>query len=72
MPINQQKSNPKTCPTGDCPPDIQNLKEIRLSPPEKRAIFFCLKREIFKQKKLFGRKPLPRRVPPLSESESIF
>jgi hypothetical protein len=46
----QRKLN--TCTTGNCPPDIDLIKEIGLTPTEKRAIFFSLKEQIFKTNKL--------------------
>lgn len=39
------------CPTGNCPEGIDMVKEIKLTPKEKRAIFFALKDKIFKLKK---------------------
>jgi hypothetical protein len=50
MYLNQPK--PNTCPTGNCPPGIEILKKVALTPREKRAVFFALKEEIFKQKRL--------------------
>jgi hypothetical protein len=60
MRVKQQKSKLATnsCPTGDCPSGTESLKKIRLSPHEKRAIFFSLKREIFKHKQLKRNLPL--------------
>lgn len=52
----QQKSN--SCPSGTCPSGTDSIKKIRLTPSEKRAIFFCLKKEIFKQKRLIQNLPL--------------
>ncbi len=57
MYVKQQKSN-NTCPTGNCPEGIEKLKEIGLAPQEKRAIFFRLKQEIFKEKRLRQNLPL--------------
>ncbi len=42
----------KICPDGQCPSGIDSLKAIVLSKPEKRSIYFGLKAEIFKQKRL--------------------
>lgn len=42
----------KVCADGRCPAGIDSLKTIALSKPEKRAIYFELKAEIFKQKRL--------------------
>ena len=39
------------CIDGRCPPDIDLVKEIGLTPLEKRAIFFCLQNEIEKTRK---------------------
>jgi hypothetical protein len=52
MRINTQRHAVNVCPTGDCPDGVASVKEIGLSPREKRAIFFALKEEIWKQKKL--------------------
>jgi len=40
------------CIDGRCPPDIDLVKEIGLTPLEKRAIFFCLQNQINKSKLL--------------------
>lgn len=40
------------CVDGQCPPDIDLVKEIGLSPLEKRAIFVSLQREIAKSREL--------------------
>ena len=34
------------CIDGRCPPNIDMVKEIALTPLEKKAIFFCLKNSI--------------------------
>jgi len=34
------------CIDGRCPPNIDLVKEIALTPLEKKAIFFCLKNSI--------------------------
>lgn len=46
------------CPDGRCPVGIDSVKEIALTPQEKRNIYFKLKNQIFKQKKLLRELPL--------------
>ena len=58
MRIIKQRNNTHICPTGNCPPGVDEVKKIALSPTEKRAIFFVLKQHIFKQKQLIRNIPL--------------
>ena len=43
----EKKQLHNVCPDGRCPEGIESLKEITLTPQEKRAIFFSIKRKIF-------------------------
>ncbi len=46
------------CADGRCPVGIDALREKALTLPEKRAIYFKLKDQIFKQKQLLKELPL--------------
>ncbi|MEK7135206.1 MAG: hypothetical protein AAB780_00675 [Patescibacteria group bacterium] len=46
------------CPDGLCPAGIDTLKEVTLTPEEKRSIYFRLKDQIFRQKLLLRKVPL--------------
>ena len=53
MEIEKEKQCDKFyCPDGNCPTGIDKVKKFGLTPREKRAIFFAIKRKIFMLKKL--------------------
>jgi hypothetical protein len=56
--MRKQKQLNSLCIDGRCPVGIDSLKKIGLTPKEKRAVYFGLKEEIFKQKQLLKNLPL--------------
>jgi hypothetical protein len=49
MQIPKQLNN--KCTDANCPPGIEQVRKIGLTPKEKRAIFFNIKEKIFRLKK---------------------
>lgn len=52
------KNRGDKCPDGLCPVGVDAIREIILTPQEKRAVYFRLKDQIFKQKQLLQEIPL--------------